>query len=263
MKNLKQILIVIFVLTLIASCDKDENELKETLEKATISAKWIVGNSSEYESFEFNESGNYIVVENTTTKSTIDQIILFGTYKIINNRTIVLSGFGTLTISKINENSISFSIQLASNPDNEIVINASKQEEMESSNNTDLLCRTWELISINEEDVAGTENETTVLFSKAGTYLVAYSDGGSGIAQWKWKDEAETQFFYSWEEIPVWDEDHYVEIIELTNSTLKIHEEFGESLLYVLEPIVNTKSAKINPGVEITRKTGIKGLFKK
>lgn len=259
MKNFKQILVAIFVLTFIASCDKDENEPKGTLEKATISAKWVVSNSSEYESFEFNESGNYIVVENTTTKSTNDKTIHFGTYEIINNKTIVLSDFGTFTISEINENSINFSIQLTSNPDNEIIINASKQEEMESSTNTDLLCRTWKLISIDEEDFAGAEDEIIVLFSKAGTYLVTLT----GLAQWKWKDEAETQILYSWDEVPVWEEEVYVEIIELTNSTLKILEEFDdESDIYVLEPINNTKSAKINSSVEITQKTGKKGLIK-
>jgi len=264
MKNLKQILVAIFVLTFITACDKDENDPKDTLEKATISAKWNVSNSSDYDSFEFNKSGNYIVIKNLTTKSTNDQIILFGTYEIINNTTIVLSDFGTLTISEINENSISFSIQLTSNPDNEIIINASKQEEMESTTKTELLCRTWELISINGENVAGTEDGGTVLFSKASTYLVTWSDGESGLAQWKWKDEAETQFYYSWEEVPVWEEADYVKIIELTNSTLKILEEFDdESDLYVLKPVVNTKSARINSSIEINQKTRGKGLFKK
>tara|TARA_B110001450_G_C17545582_1_gene450397 strand:- start:130 stop:927 length:798 start_codon:yes stop_codon:yes gene_type:complete len=265
MRNLKQILLAILVLTFITACDKDENDPKETLEKATISAKWNVNNSSEYESFEFNESGNYIVLKNSTTKSTNDQIILFGTYEIIGNTTIVLSDFGTLTIADVNENSINFTIQLTSDPDNEIIINASKQTQMESTTNTELLCRTWELISINGEDVAGTEDELTVLFSAAGTYFVSYSDGESGLAQWKWKDELETEFLYSWEEEPNWEEEDFVEITELTNSTLKILEKFedDEDELYVLAPIVNTKSAKINSSVDITEKISKTGLLKK
>ena len=268
MKKIKQILASIFVLAFITGCDKDKNEPKETLDKSTISAKWNLSNSSDYDSFEFNESGNYIVVKNTTTKSTAkstnEQIILFGTYEIIDNKTIVLSDFGTLIISKNDENSISFSIKLTSNPSNEIIINASKQEEIENTTKTELLCRTWELISINGKNVVGTEDGGTVLFSKAGTYLVTWSDRESGLAQWKWKGEAETQFFYSWEEVPVWEEEAYVEIIELTNSTLKILEENDvESELYVLEPVVNTKSASINSSREINQKTRGKGLFKK
>ena len=264
MKFLKQILVAIFVLTFIPSCDKDENEPKENLEKAAISAKWIVSNPSKYESFEFNESGNYIVVENTITKSTNDKIILFGTYEIIDNKTIILSDFGTLTISKINENSISFSIQLTSNPDNEIIIDASKQEEMESSARTVLLCRTWQLLTVNDTSVIGTDMELTVLFSAAGTYFVSYvkPEGGNvgGLAQWKWKNEAETQFLYSWEEVPVWDEEDYVEILELSSTTLKIIE---DEVTYVLQPISNTKSASIKTSNNSSNKRIKRGFFKK
>lgn len=264
MKNLNQILLAIFVLTIIASCDKGESDPKKTLKKATISAKWHVDNSNEYESFEFNESGNYIAIKRTTTKSTNDQAILFGTYEIIDNTTIVLSDFGTLTISEVNESSISFSIRFTGDPDNEVIINASKQEEMATSTTTELLCRTWELISINGEDVEGTENETIALFSKAGTYLVTWPDGENDIAQWKWKDEAETQFLYSWEEDPVWEEEDYVEIIELSNSTLKILEKFEdyEDELYVLAPVVNTKSVKINSRVDIAGRISKTGWLK-
>jgi len=260
MRNLKLISLTILVLAFITACDKDENDPKETLEKAAISAKWNVDNSSEYESFEFNESGNYIVVENTT-KSTNDQIILFGTYEIIDNKTIVLSDFGTLTISEINENSISFSIQLTSNPNNEIIINASKQEEMESSINTELLCRTWEMVTINDTLVVGTDMELTVLFSAAGTYFVSYAnpddENDGGLAQWKWKDESQTQLLYSWDEIPIWDEANYVEIPELTTSTLKIIE---DEYTYVLQPASNTKSAIIKTSKSLSSRT-IKKVF--
>jgi hypothetical protein len=262
MKNLKQILVVILVLTSIYSCKKDEQ--KDTLSKETISAKWVVGGTTDYDSFEFNKSGNYIVVKNTTTKSTNDQIILFGTYEIIDNKTIVLSDFGTLILSKIDENSISFSIKLTSNPNNEIIINASKQEEMGSTTKTELLCRTWELVSLNGENVVGTEDEGTVLFSKAGTYLVTWYNGESGLAQWKWKDATEIKLLYSWEETPVWAEANFVEIIELTNSTLKILEKFDdEDLLYVLKPLVNTKSSTIKSSIELNQKISKKGLLKK
>lgn len=259
MKSLKQILVAIFVLTfIVVSCNKDKNDPKETLEKAAISAKWIVSGSNEYESFEFNESGNYIVVKNLTTKSTNDQIILFGTYEIIDNKTIVLSDFGTLTISEINENSISFSIHSSSYPDNDIVITASKQEEMENSTNTELLCRTWKMVSVNGVDVADTEYELSVLFSKAGTYFVEYANSededAGGLAHWKWSDNSETKFLYSWETPPVWEEEDIVEVIELTNNSLKILDRFGENEeeLYELVPVVNTKSAKYKSNVNGT-----------
>ncbi len=261
METIKQILAAIFVMTFITSCDKDEIAPKEALEKATISAKWNVNNSSEYESFEFNESGNYIIVKSPTTESPNDRSVFFGTYEIIDNITIVLSDFGTFTSSEIYENSISFSIQLTSNPDNEIIINASKQEEIENTTKTELLCRTWKIISINGEDVVGTGRDATILFSKAGTYLCTI-----GVAHWKWKDDAETQWLYSWCEVPIWDENDCVEIIELTDSTLKMKEEWSSGTgitHYVLKPAINTKSAIIKSSIETTRKTEKKGLLKK
>jgi len=262
MRNLKQILFAILVLTFFTACNKDKNDPKETLEKATISAKWNVDNSSEYESFEFNENGNYIVVKNTTTKSTNDQIILFGTYEIFDNKTIVLSDFGTLILSKVDENSISFSIKLTSNPNNEITINASKQEEMESTTRTDLLCRTWEMITVNGESVVGTHMELTVLFSKAGTYFVSYAnpedENDGGIAQWKWKNEAETQFLYSWDEFPIWEDEDYAEIPELTSTKLKI---IDAEDIYILQPISATKSAMIKSSKILSKRLIKSRLF--
>jgi len=263
MRNLKQILLAILVLTFITACDKDENDPKETLEKTTISAKWNVDNSSEYESFEFNESGNYIVVKNTTTKSTNNQVVLFGTYEIIDAKTLTLADFGTLTISEVNESSISFSINLTSDSDNEIIINASKQDEIESSTKTDLLCRTWEMVTENGVPVAGTEMELTVLFSKAGTYFVSFAnpedESEGGLALWKWNNDEETQLLYSWEEVPNWEEEYYVEIPELTANTLKIIEDEDIS---VLQPVSNKKSAVIKSSKKSS--LGLKsGFFKK
>jgi hypothetical protein len=88
--------------------------------------------------------------------------------------------------------------------------------------------------------------ELTVLFSSAGTYFVSYaspdSEGDGGLAQWKWKDETETKILYSWEEIPVWNEDEYVEILELSSSKLKMVE---DEEVYELQPTSSTKSAAI------------------
>lgn len=262
MKNLKQILVAILVLTSIYSCKKDEQ--KDILSKETISAKWVVSGTSDYKSFEFNKSGNYIVVKSATTKSTNDVIVLFGTYDIIDKTTIVLSDFGTLKISEINDNSITFSFKLTSNPDNEINIIATKQEEMQNSTKTELLCRTWEMVTVNGEDVVGTDMELTVLFSSAGTYFVSYAnpedENDGGLAQWKWKDETETKLLYSWYEIPVWDEEDYVEIPELTSNKLKIIEDEDT---YVLQPVSNTKSAIIKTSKNLSNRIMKSGFFKK
>ena len=95
------------------------------------------------------------------------------------------------------------------------------------------------------------EYELSVLFSQAGTYFVEFPNPedeiAGGLASWKWKDETEVDILYSWETPPVWTDDQVVEIIELTNNTLKILEIFSEAYeeLYELKPAINTKSASL------------------
>ena len=131
MKKISQILLTLFVFTLILSCDSsdnEENEFTETPEDTTINAKWVVSNSSAYASFEFNESGNYIILKSSDANRTTEEPnILFGTYSLIDDETFVLSDFGTLFISDIDESSINFSIALTSNPEDVSQIEAAKQ----------------------------------------------------------------------------------------------------------------------------------------
>lgn len=248
MKNLKLALSVAMLLAFILSCNKDEDTTGDQLEKETISAKWIVDGTGAYVSFEFNESGNYLVVKNSAKKSTSEVIVLFGTYEIIDKKTIVLSDFGKIVITEINDNAISFSIYLDSNPNTKILINATKQEEMNKSTKTELLCRTWEMVTIDGEPVAGTDMELTVLFSAAGTYFVSYAnpteDGDGGLALWAWKDANENILCYSWEGELTCNGDNEVVVAELTATKVKIIE---DETIYVLEPVVNNKSAAITP----------------
>ena len=196
-----------------------------------------------YESFEFNESGNYIVVTNTTTKSTNSQVIIYGTYEIIDYSTIVMSDFGTIKLTMVDENSISFSIQMASNPEANISINATKQEEMEASTNTDLLCKTWKMVEVDGEVVVeGSPYDFSVLMSKAGTYFsfqrTSEQENSGEIANWKWKDDTETEFLYSWKNPPVWDEEDRVIILGLSTDKLKIKNQNG--IVQVLESASTT-----------------------
>lgn len=245
MKNLQQILVAIFVLTFITACDKDENDPKEALEKATISAKWNVSNSSDYDSFEFNESGNYIVVKNTTTKSINNQIVLFGTYEIIDDKSIVLSDFGTLTISELNENSISFVIKLTNISDNEINIDATKQVEMENTIKTDLLCQSWELVSFDGEAISN----FYLLFSIAGTYLVNAEVEGEQITNlgtWTWCNTDENKLAFTIEHELDCDGIEIFKDIQLTSdSFIGIDMENGEPMLVIMKSASSTKSARL------------------
>jgi hypothetical protein len=241
MKRLKQILIAVLFLTSILSCKKDEKETKDDLNKETISAKWVVDGTSVFESFEFNESGNYIVVENTTTKSVKGQIVLFGTYEIIDNVTIVLSDLGTMKISQIAESSIDFQIALESDPSNEISITALKQEVIPNSTNTNLLCRTWELISFGGEEMSG----FIVLFSDAGTYFVE-STYGNGIGTWKWCDSEESKIAFTISKELNCDGLEIIKEIQLTSDSFTgIDMENVDPMEMIMQPVSISKSAPL------------------
>lgn len=246
MKNFKQILVAIFVLTLITACEKDENDPKnEILEKATISAKWTVNNSSDYESFEFNESGNYIVVKKTSTKSTNDQVVIFGTYEITDNKTILLSNFGTLTITEIDKNSMSFSILLISNPDSQVSMNTSKEKELESSTNTDLLCRSWEIVSFGGEPLP----DYYLLISAAGTYLakgVLEGEEITGLGTWTWCNTGENKFAFTIDNTLDCGGIEIIKDIQLTSESFRgISMENGEPMELIMQPASSKKSARL------------------
>lgn len=238
-------IVLLFLVAILFSCKKDSDEAGLT--KETISAKWVVtGSTNGYESFEFNKSGNYIIVVNTTNKSTASQSVLFGTYTITDNNIIELSNFGKITISSIENDQINFYIQLQDDPQNGMTIHAVRATEYGDTNRTELLCKTWKVVSINGESVAGTEDEVTILFSLAGTYLVVRSDGESGMAQWKWKDSNESIMCYSWEGEPTCNGEEEVQILELTANSAKVLEVIGgETYIYLLVPASDTKSATL------------------
>jgi hypothetical protein len=268
MKTIKQIFAVMLIFSTLLSCEKDDKD-SISLKKETISAKWVVDGFSNYDSFEFNESGNYIVVlnniidmaaESNALKSTVAPIIKFGTYKITDDKTIVLVGFGKIKITSIDESSFSFTFQLED--DSEVVaLTTTRTEDMASSSRTDLLCRTWEMVTIDGVSVKGTSMELSVLFSTAGTYFVSYANPSSsgsqgGLAQWTWKDAEETTLCYSWTGAPTCLGENEVTIPELTSSKLKIIE---DGSTYILAPASNSKSGNITNSAAQLKP----GIFKK
>lgn len=260
MKNLKNTLAtlaLVFAMMSIVSCEKGGGSIdpvkpgqEAPLEKSTISSKWAVSGSSGYSSFEFNESGNYIVTRSTAGRILGTQSVLFGEYEIINDSTILLADLGTLTIKSLKGESIIFSLSLLSDPGNEIEITASKEDEIAASSNTELLCRSWKMVSVDGQSVVGTEEELTVLFSEAGTYFVEFAnpvDGDEGgLSNWQWKDASENTFCYSWEGTPTCMGDNEVEVVELSSTRLQLMESYdGMSTVYELVPAEGSSAGRI------------------
>ncbi len=243
MKFIKQVIVVTWVMTSFISCEKNEDNLNVVLNKEAISAKWIVDEPIDYVSFEYNESGNYIIVRNMNTKSTNNQIVLFGTYNLIDDKTITLSDFGTMKISNIEENSIDFSISLYSDPNSETSISAVKQDEIANSTKTKLLCKTWELVSLGESNLSG----FTILLSNAGTYFVkSVSDGDEGtLGTWKWCNSEETKLAFTIDNILDCDGTQIIkDIVLTTDSFTGIDMENGQPEVMIMKSIASVKSTR-------------------
>ena len=235
---------IVFVSTFVSCDKDNENGSDNGVSVNTLSAKWeISDNNSPYASFEFNKDGNYIVVENdfetnlrslstsskkSLFKSNISKVVSmrssqsnlssihFGTYKIEGNK-IILSGFGLMEVISITNEEFSFSFTLEATGEKNSFVAGKSDEPISSSSRTNMLCRTWycEKITFTEnaleleeiellEEMAEEMTGMTILLSKAGTYLCLYTNEEAGLAEWKWANEEETQFYFSWEN---WTED--------------------------------------------------------
>jgi len=264
-KNLIYLLVFAFGFTFVSCDKDNNNESESDVSVNTISVKWEISDSnSPYASFEFNKDGNYIVVEregasskssNTSLKASlfknnISKVasmrssesesnlspIHFGTYQIDGDK-IILSGFGLIEVINITAEEFSFSFTLAATGEKNGFVAQKSAELISSSNRTDMLCRTWYCEKVTatesalEEDAERIEeliDEMTgmsFLFSKAGTYLCLYTNGEAGLAEWKWANNEETKFYFSWDN---WtaelDEEDMATINQLSANSLVIQD---------------------------------------
>ena len=249
MKTLKLLFSVVLIFAIVLACKKDAEEetppvdAPVTVTKSSVSAKWDVQGDSDFTTFEFNESGTYVVVKSSPDKEITEDIILFGSYT-IDGSLMILENFGTLKVKSLTDVQMTFAIKLLTETDYGDDLVANKSEELPATTNTQLLCRTWKLVTLNGDSVAGTQNELVMVFYSSGTYVVTYVDSDElegGLAQWKWKDSAEDVMCYSWDGEPDCIDEIAV-INQLTNSVLDISD---PSYNYVLVPIVNEKSGQI------------------
>ena len=243
--------VALSVLLFTVGCSDNGGDDPTIVTKENISAKWAIADANSlYSSIEFNESGNYIIIKNQAQASELkgvssdnnaDASVLFGTYQIISDNVIKLNGFGTITVSSITESSFKFTVKLESSSTVKEYI-STRNSDIANSSRTDLLCRTWKITKWDGEDVAGTEKEIGVIFSKAGTYFVFnYSNNGIilGIANWKWKNSAETILRYEHGEGYDY-VDGEIEIVMLNSDKLEFTEDFGPDGIseYVLVPVI-------------------------
>jgi hypothetical protein len=174
--------------------------------------------------------------------------IHYGTYT-INGNVITLSGFGVLNIILITVEEFTFSFTLTADGETgEYTANLSAPPISESAR-TKMLCKAWQIdaLDIDEDAVPDLDKDDyiaaygpdwkdsiinhqshliggTVLFSRAGTYLVLYVDEEAGLSEWKWTNSQETAFYYSWNNWQNNWQNNIVQISELTNTSLILNE---------------------------------------
>lgn len=253
---MKKLFLLLATALCIVSCNSKNNEPENpNTDGLILDEKWILTDNETYNSFEFTESGDYIVEyahtggavgapeqlipAKNTTKASIIVPAIYGKYTSDGDNAIIMEDFGRIEVISSENGEVEFSLTLEGEEIPEVLA-STIVEPMAASTKTDLLCRKWVFESLGgdydqepDEDIP-----STVIFSKAQTYLVGYRDGSAKLAQWKWKDESKSTFYFTWDK-DHWDEDAWVTITTLTESKLVIEEvdpDDGTKYISILVP---------------------------
>lgn len=234
MQKVSQILVSLLLFISLFSCSQDDNN-KENAEKINISKKWIVQNSTEFESIEFYQNGNYIIVKNENSKVSKEnaEIIVFGTYEVFDTDILLLSNFGSMKVDDSDPDNVTFSIKYEGSDTYTYQLKVTKAAEFTTTPKTDLLCdNTWEFTK--KEAIKATVS--LINFSKAGTCFTNFSitsqEKGSFLefGKWQWQDASETKIIITQIKSPEWvldkDEEVEFEISSLNTGKLEMKEVF-------------------------------------
>lgn len=213
------------------SCTSNNIEEQQDPAIEAINGKWAVSGNKEYTSFEFTESGAYIIEaanEQAAASKPVHLGLLssstrayypgeeggfyVGKYQIISDTQVAVNGFGTITIISLSEDEFVFTLE-RTNGTSELY-SASREPELPENNKTNLLCGiVWK--GYIEENMVG-----IIIFSKCGTFL-SISEGG-GLGQWKWDSNGDILYSYD-----NWNRDLTMHIEQLTATYIKMHVNAG------------------------------------
>lgn len=234
MNQLKQIIASVLILTSLFSCSNEDSKPK----KESVNNKWIVQNSTEFKSIEFDTNGNYIIIKSnvsgTSKTNEGEEVFVTGTYEILDTDIFLLSNFGTVKFDNSDPNHIKFSIKYAGSDTYTYELNVTKATEFASTAKTDLLCNsTWRFTR--KETIKDTVS--IINFSKAGTcytnlhILSESSPKPTELGKWKWQDKEETKILITQIKSPQWlidkDEEVELEITKLNSTRLEMREIFN------------------------------------
>ena len=151
--------------------------------------------------------------------------IIEGKYTKTGENTYNLQGFGTLTVVEDGGSTVNLEILL--NNGNEINLTAAVKNQYADSEMTNNLCRTWNINDINirividgktylshsfnknnYKDYLDDYDEVMdfddgfpeqVIFTKAGTYMVTYTNDALAVSTWSWVNQNQGTLRYSWD----------------------------------------------------------------
>lgn len=152
--------------------------------------------------------------------------IIYGKYTVNSDGEYILDGFGTIRV--ISDGSTSVDLEITTNSGHVIVVGANRDNIMAESEMTNKLCRTWIISKVRvayweggfkifdktlpmnkfgdldlDGDYAVPDN---VIFTKAGTYMVKYTNGALAVSTWRWENEKKGILRYSWDYDDLYDE---------------------------------------------------------
>jgi hypothetical protein len=222
MKKHFSLLALIFSLFIISSsCKKTEdpkpssNNSSAGTPKEAYEKKWIINNatnriaagsdSTAIASIEFNNN-TYIII-------LTDNTIITGTFTVSNTQQLVLTNYGTVIISELNNTNFNFVINRNNNT---VSLASSSAPLITSTDREPTFYKTWKFTSYSsdwdEVDSSFSHiDELYVTFSAYGTYLVQtkYKNGYTGndsattdgiyyydVNTWKWSDDSHNGFCY-------------------------------------------------------------------
>lgn len=245
------------------SCSDDGGEITTPTYEANAAKYQILDSKSPYSSVEFTETGKYIIEVrngsavsgvydygdnavkpfflnlmsgnselNGATRSSVSSNFLFGNYTVDADGTYILEGFGKI---KITTSGSSHSLAITPTSGASYTCAASLSNRITGNDNTDRLCRTWEIKSLEfiaiidgkefmnikgdntmdfvkqflagyGDNISDLEKEETlksllcpeyIIFTKSGSFVIKYDNGQMLSATWRWYNSEQTKVEFS------------------------------------------------------------------
>lgn len=166
---LMAVAMVLFAGSFTACSDDDDNEgggssTLGTPEYADVSAKYEITSGGDIASIELTESGNYVVIMSNYSAPEYDEYMAlapvapvtrsessstrYGKYIKISDTEFILEGYGSVVIEGDTNNAYSLQLSMAGS-DEPVTLGANKVEVEDSSEASQLLCRSWDINKVN------------------------------------------------------------------------------------------------------------------